>query len=214
MIGLYYMFKRVFDFFLSLSSMVFFSPVLIVLALCVYISDGWPVIFSSERMGKDGKIFKVYKFRTLVNGVERRNDGLADKIVINRLTGFMRNTHLDEVLQMFNVVKGDMSLIGPRPLDIPRYNHLISKTEEWKEILKVKPGMTCLNQLAKYWSKGMDKVMKLQDMSIDNRNRLFLDRYYIQHESLALDLRIKWWTLCYLVSGFFIKMFKKAEFQL
>lgn len=204
--------KRIIDFSVSSLCMVIFSPFLLLLGLSIFFSDGWPIIFSSKRMGKDGRQFTVYKFRTLINGLKRRNDGLSDKVVINKFARFMRDTHLDEILQLFNVVKGDMSLIGPRPLDIPRYYHLKSKDPAWEQVLSVKPGMTCINQIARYTPWGMEKARQMNGLgSMKRRNRLRLDKYYMRRESLVLDMKIVSWTLWYLFSGFFQKMFKKGE---
>lgn len=212
MIEVYRLIKRVVDFCLSLIFFIVFSPVILFLSTYMLVSAGRPIIFKAERVGKDKKIFTVYKFRTLVNGIERRKDGLSPQVVINNVAAFMRDTHLDEVLQLFNVIKGDMALIGPRPLDVPRYEHLKSLDPSWDEIFRVKPGMTCINQIAKYSPWGMGKARKLKGLeNAEKRNRLMLDRYYIQNESVLLDIRIVLWTMRYLVLGFFKKMFKKGE---
>jgi len=212
MIEIYRFFKRCADFLLSLIFLILFSPGLLLLALLIWISDGRPIIFKSERVGKNKKIFTVYKFRTLVNGVKRRKDGLSPKKVINRIAEYMRDTHLDEVLQMFNIMKGEMALIGPRPLDVPRYEHLKSHALDWDSIFAVKPGMTCLNQIAKYSTFGMKRIRRLKGLgNLEERNRLLLDKYYVQYESPLLDLRIGIWTIEYLLLGLFTKVFKKEE---
>lgn len=212
MIKVYRLAKRIVDFTVSLLCMILFSPLLLILGLLIWIADGSPVIFSAKRVGKNKKLFTVYKFRTLKKGLKRRKDGLADKIHVSRLTQIMRDTHLDEVLQLFNVVKGDMALIGPRPLDFPRYNHLHSEDKTWDYILRVKPGMTCINQIARYSEWGMDKTRGLKGLkNMQRRNRLLLDKYYVNNESFALDTKITLWTFRYLIFGFFKKLFKKGE---
>jgi len=181
---------------------ILFSPFLLLMGLFIFISDGWPIIYSAKRVGKRKKLFTVFKFRTLKKNLKRKKYGLAEHIVINEITQFMRDTHLDEALQLMNVVLGQMSLIGPRPLDLPRYNYLRSKDPKWDRIFKLKPGMTCLNQIARYSKTGMNKIRKLRGLkNIERRNRLILDRYYISHECCLLDLKITIWTLCYLVIG-------------
>jgi len=212
--GSYTIIKRVIDVSMSLIFLVLFSPLLLILAVSMWVSGGNPVIFSSERVGKDKKSFIVYKFRTLVNGISRRKDGLSDKIVINGLAQFMRDTHLDEVLQLINVLKGDMSLIGPRPIDVQRYHHLKSKDSTWSRILKIKPGMTCINQIARYAESGLDKVKELKGLkNLKRRNRLLLDKNYMKHRSPLLDLTITLWTIEYLIGGFFIKMLKWGKLK-
>jgi len=211
LIELYHLVKRVIDFMLSLFFLALFSPFLLLLGFFIWLAAGFPIIFKSQRVGKNKELFTVIKFRTLITGLKRRKDGLADKIVINRLAEFMRDTHIDEVLQLLNVIKGDMALIGPRPLDVPRYNHLKSEDKSWSYLFKVKPGMTCINQIARYQDGGMNKARKLNGLwKMERRNRLALDKYYIKKESPLLDIKITFWTLSYLILGFFKKMFKKG----
>ncbi len=214
MCEVYRLIKRIIDFCLSLFCLIIFSPVLLLLAISILISAGRPIIFTSERIGKDKKRFKVYKFRTLINGLKRRKDGLSKKIVCNKLADFMRGTHLDEILQLVNVITGDIALIGPRPLDVLRYRHLKKLEPEWGSIFKVKPGMTCINQIARYSSWGMNAVKKLKGLEkMKRRNRLLLDQYYIKHESPLLDLKITLWTIAYLISGFVIRLFRKSNLE-
>ncbi len=202
--------KRVLDFVFSFIFLIIFSPILLLLSLSIYISAGRPIIFKSTRIGQNKKRFTVYKFRTLVNGIKRRKDGLSDKVVINKLAELMRETHLDEVLQLINIVKGDVSFIGPRPLDEPRYYHLKTKDPGWREIFTVKPGMTCLNQIGRYSPRGWKRIRQLKGLkSMRKRNRLKLDHYYIRHENAWLDIRITWWTIEYLIIGFFEKAYRK-----
>ena len=109
-------FKRFFDFILSLFGIVFLSPVFVFLLMLVRINLGKPVIFTQERIGKDEKSFKLYKFRTMTNQCDENGNLLPDN---NRLTKFgkiLRSTSLDELPEIFNILKGDMSIIGPRPM--------------------------------------------------------------------------------------------------
>ena len=212
MVKVYRLFKRVIDICLSSILLVVSSPLLLILALSIFVSAGTPVIFKSDRVGKDKKIFVAYKFRTLVNGVKKRKDGLSDLILINKLARYMRDTHLDELLQLVNILKGDISFIGPRPLPVPRYYYLKSKDPSWDKIFKIKPGMTCINQIARYSNSGLDKARTLKGLkNIEKRNRLAFDKYYIKNESFFLDLKMLFWTIEYLFFGFFTKIFRKAE---
>lgn len=132
-------FKRFFDFVLSLIAIILLSPVYIVVAFLVRTKLGSPVIFCQERPGKDEKIFKMYKFRSMTDERDEEGNLLPDEV---RLTSFgkkLRSTSLDELPELFNILKGDMSIVGPRPLLVkylPRYN------EFQKHRHDVRPGLT------------------------------------------------------------------------
>ncbi len=167
-------FKRLFDIVISLFALVFLSPLYIAIAIAVRIRHGAPVIFCQERPGKDGKIFKMYKFRTMTN--ERDSDGnlLPDE---KRLTSFgqkLRSTSLDELPEFINVLKGDMSLIGPRPLLVgylPLYSERQMKRHD------VRPGITGLAQ-----SSGRN-LLSWED-------RFEKDIEYVENVSLMTDIKI------------------------
>ncbi len=136
--------KRVMDFLLSLIALIILSPVLIVLAILVRIKLGRPVLFKQERPGKNEKIFQLYKFRTMTDERNKEGEVLSDEV---RLTSFgkrLRTTSLDELPELFNILKGDMSIIGPRPLLVkylPRYN------EQQRRRHEVRPGLSGLAQV-------------------------------------------------------------------
>lgn len=136
--------KRPQDFVCALLAVIILSPVMLITAILVKLKLGSPVIFSQERPGKDGKIFKLYKFRSMTNGKDREGKLLPDDI---RLTPFgrkLRATSLDELPELFNIIKGDMSVVGPRPLLIQylnRYNEHQARRHE------VRPGFTGLAQI-------------------------------------------------------------------
>ena len=197
------------DFFAAIVLLAILSPFLILLAIALWLSAGRPIIFISKRVGKRKRLFTAYKFRTLVKGIKRKKHGLSKAIPSCKLAAFIRETHIDEILQLFNIVKGDIAFIGPRPLDVPRYKYLKAKDYSWSIILRIRPGMTCLNQVARYSNWGMDMVRALKGMgNVEKRNRLMLDKYYIRNESFFLDFKIIVWTIEYLFIGFFKKLFK------
>ena len=134
-------FKRVFDFTASLFGLVLLFPVFVVIAFLIKVSDGGKVFFRQTRVGQNGKPFKIYKFRTMVEGAERMGAQVTkeDDPRITKIGRFLRKYKLDELPQLINVLKGEMSLVGPRP-EVPKYVNFFK--EDYKEILKVKPGIT------------------------------------------------------------------------
>ncbi|MBW2992468.1 sugar transferase [Candidatus Woesearchaeota archaeon] len=195
--------KRGFDIVVSGFLLIILSPLILFISLMILIFDGGPLVFKHPRVGKDKKLFMSYKFRTMVNNAERRDYGLSSKESVTRTGGFLRATHLDELLQLVNVFKGDISLIGPRPLDIERYLYLIKKNKNWNNILKAKPGITCINQLCRYHTHQEQKIYYKLGQRLKKRDRLLLDNYYVNHRGLILDIRVFVWTLNYLSWKFF-----------
>ena len=120
-----YFFKRLLDFVLSLLAIIVLSPVLLITAILVRSKLGSPVIFRQERPGKNEKIFTLYKFRTMTDEKDEEGNLLPDEIRLTRFGKLLRSTSLDELPELFNILKGDMSIVGPRPLLVkylPRYN--------------------------------------------------------------------------------------------
>ena len=137
-------FKRVMDFVLSLMAIIVLSPVLLVVAILVRTKLGSPVLFTQERPGKDEKIFKLYKFRTMTDEKDENGKLLPDEVRLTKFGEMLRSTSLDELPELFNILKGDMSIVGPRPLLVkylPRYN------AEQKRRHEVRPGLSGLAQV-------------------------------------------------------------------
>lgn len=167
-------FKRWLDFLLSLCGIVVLSPILLVLAALVRVKLGSPVLFHQERPGRHEKIFKLYKFRSMTDEKDAEGNLLPDEVRLTRFGKLLRSTSLDELPELFNILKGDMSLIGPRPL-LVRY--LPYYTEEERHRHDVRPGLT-----------GLAQVNGRNALGWEDRFRYDLD--YVNHISFGLDLKI------------------------
>lgn len=138
--------KRVYDFVLAVIGLVVLSPVLLVIALLMKLSDGGPVLFRQQRIGQWGHPFTIWKFRTMVVNAERQGLGLTKDgdARVTRVGGWLRKAKLDELPQIWNVLRGEMSFVGPRP-EVPQY--VARYTEAQRAVLLVKPGVTDLATL-------------------------------------------------------------------
>lgn len=169
--------KRVFDFTVSLLLIIILSPLFLLISLIILIDAGCPVIFRQYRVGKDNKLFYIYKFRTMKNNT--RNAAKCElEESESRITAsgrLLRKTSLDEMPQLFNVLRGDMSFVGPRPL-IPEEKEIRALRKEYN-VYSVRPGITGLAQV-----NGRDKL------SIEEK--ALFDKEYIDKQSLWLDFKI------------------------
>lgn len=170
-------FKRIFDFILALVLLVLFSPVILITALLLKITQG-SVIFTQNRPGLDEKIFKIYKFKTMNDERDEKGELLSDELRLKAFGKIVRSLSLDEFLQLFNVLKGDMSFVGPRPLLV---EYLSLYNEEQKLRHKVRPGITGLAQV-----NGRN--------AISWQKKFELDVYYVKNISFLLDLKIMFLT--------------------
>lgn len=157
--------KRPMDFLLSLIAIIVMSPILIVIAILVRTKLGSPILFKQQRPGLNEKIFKMYKFRTMTD--ERDNNGelLPDHIRLTKFGKFLRSTSLDELPELFNILKGDMSIIGPRPLLVqylPLYNNHQKKRHE------VRPGLSGLAQISGRNAISWEEKFKLDVEYVEN----------------------------------------------
>lgn len=156
--------KRVIDIIMSTCGIVILSPLFLVVAILVRTKLGSPVIFSQQRLGKDGEIFKIYKFRSMTNEKDENGQLLPDDIRITKFGKFLRSTSIDELPGLWNVLRGDMSIVGPRPLLVQylsRYNKYQARRHE------VLPGVTGLAQIngrnAISWQEKFDFDIKYVD---------------------------------------------------
>ena len=150
-------FKRVLDFLLSLIALIVLLPVLIIVAILVRVKLGSPVIFKQQRPGKNEKIFTLYKFRSMIDKRDDNGNLLPDSERLTKFGKILRSTSLDELPELFNILKGDMSIVGPRPLLV---EYLKLYNEEQKHRHDVRPGLTGLAQISGRNSISWDKKFK------------------------------------------------------
>ena len=167
-------FKRAFDLCLTIPGLIIFTPVMLLLAILVRWRLGSPVIFRQERPGYQGQPFIIYKFRTMREAYDRQGRPLPDHLRISRLGRFLRSTSLDELPELLNVLKGEMSLVGPRPL-LMKYLALYSAEQARRH--EMPPGLT-----------GWAQVNGRNAISWEEKFRL--DIWYIDHWSPMLDCKI------------------------
>ncbi|MDU1824566.1 MULTISPECIES: sugar transferase [Clostridium] len=171
--------KRIFDFTASLCGLILLSPILIVVALLIRLNLGSPIFFTQDRVGKNNKVFKMIKFRSMKDGVDKNGNLLPDEMRLTKFGKILRSTSLDELPELINVLKGDMSLIGPRPLLVdylPLYNENQIKRHN------VLPGLTGWAQI-----NGRN--------SLSWNEKFNLDIWYVDNWSLTLDIKILFLTI-------------------
>lgn len=172
-------FKRFLDFTLSLIAIIILSPVFIIVAILVKIKLGSPVIFTQERPGKDEKIFKMYKFRSMTSERDKNGELLPDEVRLTSFSKKLRSTSLDELPELFNILKGDMSIVGPRPLLVqylPLYN------EFQKHRHDIRPGLT-----------GYAQVNGRNALTWEQKFKLDIE--YIKRYSFLFDIKIIFVTI-------------------
>lgn len=174
--------KRFFDIAVALFCIVVFSPLYLICYLAIIIDDGSPVLFNQERIGYKGKAFKIHKFRTMKKDAEESGPQLYNDND-SRLTvvgAFLRRHHLDELPQLWNVLKGEMSFIGPRPERKYFIDKIMEHDARYPKLYQLRPGVTSYATLYNGYTDTMDKMLR----------RLELDLYYLEHNSLWFDTKI------------------------
>ncbi|EEH96869.1 sugar transferase [Clostridium tertium] len=189
--------KRIFDFLASLLGIIILSPILLIVAIAIKIDSKGDILFLQKRIGKNGIPFYIYKFRTMVSDAEK----LGKQITVgkdNRITkvgAFLRKYKIDELPQLFNVLKGDMSLVGPRP-EVPKYVELYTELE--RRVLKVRPGITDLASL-RYKDENdiLGKVDNPEEYYINviMKDKLKLNLEYIEKSNLIFDISLIFKTI-------------------
>lgn len=186
--------KRLSDFMAALLCLLLFSPLFLVCYLAIRLEDGGPAFFRQERIGRGGKPFRICKFRSMKVDASRaahalhaheRNDDLTH-------TGrFLRDHHLDELPQLWNVLRGDMAFVGPRPERKYYVDQILQRDPRYKRLYALRPGVTSYATLHNGYTDTMEKMLV----------RLEMDLYYLEHRSWMLDARILLQTFAYIVSG-------------
>lgn len=177
---MYLVFKRFCEIILSFIAIILLLPLLLITAIAVKLDSPGPVIFKQDRLGKNGKVFKIYKFRSMCENAEHTGSGVysgADDMRVTRVGKFIRATSIDELPQLFNILKGEMSFVGPRP---PLTYHPWEVNEYTKEqfrMFDVRPGITG-------WAQTHGRK------EVEWHERIKLNVWYVDHISLWLDLKI------------------------
>ncbi|CAM4283926.1 MULTISPECIES: sugar transferase [Pseudoalteromonas] len=166
--------KRLFDFLVALSALFILLPIIIVVAVLIRFKLGSPILFTQDRPGLNGQIFKMMKFRTMLDGKDKQGNLLPDDERMTQFGAFLRSTSLDELPGLFNVLKGDMSLVGPRPL-LVQYLPLYSTEQARRH--NVRPGIT-----------GWAQVNGRNAISWEQKFKL--DVWYVDNQSFLLDFKI------------------------
>ncbi len=197
--------KRPFDLIFSIIALLLTFPLWVVIALAIKLEDGGPVFFTHERPGYRGRPFKLIKFRTMVVDAEKKAKEILEKNPefkkeweksfklkndprLTRVGKILRKTSLDELPQLINVIKGEMSIVGPRPILKEELN-VRRKYKDWDMFFKVKPGITG------YWQ------VKARNINQDYGEKVEMDNYYVKNMSFFLDLKIIVKTLVAVIKG-------------
>lgn len=188
--------KRGCDMVLSALALIAFSPVCAICALAVKIQDGGPVIFKQERIGRYGKPFYIYKFRTMRVDAEALGPQLSCSngeidVRLTKVGRFIRNHHLDEIPQLYNILKGDMAFIGYRPERKFFIDQIMRHDNRYELLYQIRPGATSYATLYNGYTDTMEKMLK----------RLEYDLYYLEHGSFMFDVKILINTFCAIVFG-------------
>lgn len=186
--------KRVGDFLLASISLLLVSPLMLLIYIMVRCEDGGPAIFRQERIGRFGRPFNIYKFRSMTVDAEKNGPQLCSHKKDERLTRigkFLRKHHLDELPQLWNVICGDMSFIGPRPERKFYIDQIMKRDPRYKNLYQIRPGVTSYATLYNGYTDTMEKMLR----------RLDMDLYYLEHRSWWFDARILGKTFIKIIFG-------------
>lgn len=185
--------KRLADILFSVLALLLLWPAFIIIAICILLNSGSPIFFTQERIGKDGKPFRIFKFRTMRMNAEENGPQLSNPtdLRITWIGHFLRRYRLDELPQFINIIRGEMSLVGPRP-ERPYFIEQLSRlTPDFPTLLQMKPGLTSWGQVKYGYASTVEQISE----------RMQYDLYYIRHFSLLFDLKIILHTIKIVFSG-------------
>lgn len=186
--------KRSTDILVSVPCLVLFSPLFVIISLAIKWEDGLPIIYKQERIGLHGKPFNIYKFRSMKADAEKDGPNLLEIEGDTRLTRvgkFIRAHHFDELPQLWNIVKGDMSLVGPRPERKYYIDQIMEHDPRYTYLYQIRPGATSYATLYNGYTDTMPKMLR----------RLSLDLYYLEHRSWWFDAKILFKTMINIMFG-------------
>ncbi len=186
--------KRMFDFLIAAVCLVVFSPLFLICYIAVKLEDGGPAIFSQERIGLHGEPFTIYKFRSMKIDAEKKGPQLVGHERSEnhtRVGCFLRDHHLDELPQLWNVLRGDMAFVGPRPERKFFIDQIVKHDLRYINLYQIRPGVTSYATLYNGYTDTMEKMLR----------RLELDLYYLEHRSWSLDMKILMLTFLSIVGG-------------
>jgi len=177
--------KRIFDFFVALTLMILLSPLLLVIAIAIKIDDKGPVLYKQERIGRFGRPFYIYKFRSMKMDAEKDGPELSHKggdgdQRLTKVGSFIRRHHLDELPQLWNVFNGDMALVGPRPERKYFIDQILEHDKRYTYLYQIRPGVTSYATFYNGYTDTMEKMLR----------RLEYDLYYLGHRSWKFDIKI------------------------
>ena len=188
--------KRFLDFLIACVCIIVFAPLFVICFIAILLEDGQPAIYSQERIGLHGKPFNIYKFRSMRRDAEQEGpqlllDGALNDPRLTRVGRFLRAHHLDELPQLWNVLRGDMAFIGYRPERKFYIDQIMERDPRYELLYKIRPGVTSYATLYNGYTDTIEKMLR----------RLELDLYYLEHQSMWFDTKVLFKTFISIVFG-------------